>query len=225
MNRSAVTSDFPGAAVPPGSRVRFTAGGESIAGVVARLLRHHAVVAAGAEGRWRVPYQFLRVVERVPERECTLAEVEELARRLLARHKRRSGLGAEWTFGFDLATARAGVCREQFRRIDLSVSYCLRATREDIEDTLLHEIAHAIEGVEHRHDAVWRAKAREIGCTAERCSSVGAALPRWIGRCGCDKPWSRQRLSRSLREGAICKACRKTIEWRLNSDGQAACQR
>ena len=221
VSRNAVTADFPGTAVPPGSRVRFTRSGQSITGVVAKLLQRHAVVAAGAEGRWKVPYRLLRVVERVPERECTLAEVEEMARRLFARHRRKSGLGAEWTFGFDLSTARAGVCREHSRRIDLSVCYCLRATREDIEDTLLHEIAHAIVGVERRHDAVWQAKAREIGCTAERCSSLEHTLPRWIGSCRCERPWSRQRLSRSLREGAICKACREIIEWRLNADGQS----
>ena len=220
MNSSVLAADFPGAKVPPGSRVEFTERGRPIAGVVAKLLRRHAVVAAGADGRWKVPYRFLRVVERAPERECTLAEVEELARRLFARHRRRSGLGAEWTFGFDLSTARAGVCRQPSKRIDLSVCYCLRAPRDEIEDTLLHEIAHAIVGVEHRHDAVWRAKAREIGCKAERCSSVGHTLPRWIGKCGCEKPWSRQRLSRSLREGAICKACRRTIVWRLNAEGQ-----
>ena len=93
-----------------------------------------------------MPYRLLEVVERVPERECTLADVESLARRLFARHQAQSGLGTQWTFGFDLSTARAGVCRYRETRIDLSVSYCLRATRADIENTLLHEIAHAIVG-------------------------------------------------------------------------------
>ena len=107
------------------------------------LQRARAVVAAGDDALWKVPYRLLAVVERVPERECTLADVERLAHRLLARHKARSGLDAAWGFGFDLSTARAGVCRYDVERIDLSVSYCLRATRADIEDTLLHEIAHA----------------------------------------------------------------------------------
>lgn len=218
--RGAITADFPGAATPPGSRVRFTTRGQSITGVVAELQAARAVVLAGDAGRWQVPYRRLQIVERVPERECTLPDVETLARRLLARHQARSGLGTQWTFGFDLSTSRAGVCRYRDKRIDLSVSYCLRATRADIENTLLHEIAHAIVGVEHGHDAVWQAKAREIGCTAERCHEVTHTVSRWIGACGC-RQWFRQRLSRRLRHGAICKACGRAIEWRWNMDGES----
>ena len=220
--RTAITADFAGAAVPPGSRVRFTIRGESIVGIVAELQAARAVVLAGDDGRWQVPYRRLEVVERVPERECTLADVEALARGLFGRHQAQSGLGTRWTFGFDLSTTRAGVCRYRDRRIDLSVSYCLRATRPDIENTLLHEIAHAIVGAEHGHDAVWRAKAREIGCTAERCHQVTHTLARWVGECGCGRRWFRQRLSRRLRHGAICKACERPIAWRWNTAGEAA---
>ena len=220
--RSTITADFPGAVAPPGSRVRFTTRGQSITGVVAELQAARAVVLAGDDGRWQVPYRLLEVVERVPERECALADVEALARRLFARHQARSGLGTQWTFGFDLATSRAGVCRYGETRIDLAVSYCLRATRADIENTLLHEIAHAIVGARHGHDAVWQAKARQIGCTAERCHDVTHTVARWVGECGCRRRWFRQRLSRRLRLGAICKACGRTIEWRWNTVGEPA---
>ena len=202
--------------------MRFTVRSQTITGVVAELQAARAVVLAGADGRWQVPYRHLKVVERVPERECTLADVEALARLLLARHQAQSGLGTRWTFGFDLSTTRAGVCRYGETRIDLSVSYCLRATRADIENTLLHEIAHAIVGSRHGHDAVWQAKARQIGCTAERCHHVTHTVARWVGTCGCRRRWFRQRLNRRLRHGAICKACSRTIEWRWNTDGETA---
>ena len=218
--RTAVTADFPGAAFPVGSRVRFTARGRSITGEVAELQLGRAVVLAGDGGRWMAPYPLLQVVERVPERECTLADVEALARRLFARHRAESGLAAAWTFGFDLSTVRAGVCRYRDTRIDLSVSYCLRATRAEIENTLLHEIAHAIAGAKHGHDAVWQAKAREIGCTAERCHDVTHTVARWVGECGCGRRWFRQRLSRRLRYGAICRTCGHAIAWRWNTDGE-----
>ena len=217
--RAAVTADFPGAACPVGSRVRFTVRDRSIVGTVAELQRARAVVLAGGGDRWKVPYGLLTVVERVPERECTLAEVEALAGRLFARHRAESGLGAEWTFGFDLSTVRGGVCRHEERRIDLSVTFCQRATRAEIEDTLLHEIAHAIVGYEHRHDDVWKAKAREIGCTAERCHQVTHTLARWVGECGCGRRWFRQRLSRTLRYGALCTECGGRIAWRGNAGG------
>ena len=98
------------------------------------------------------------------------------------------------------------------------MSYCHRATRAEIADTLLHEIAHAIVGVRHQHDAVWRAKAREIGCTAERCHDVSHTPARWVGACGCGKRWLRQRLSRHLRRGARCGSCNGEITWRRNTD-------
>lgn len=216
-----VAADFPGTACPVGSRVRFRPRGEEeIEGTVTELQRACAVVAAG-DSLWKASYSLLTVVERVPERECTLAEVEALARGLLARHKASSGLGADWTFGFDLSTTRGGVCRYADRRIDLSVSYCHRATRAEIEDTLLHEIAHALVGHKHHHDAVWRAAARAIGCTAERCHDVDHTPARWVGECGCGRSWQRQRLSRRLRLGSRCPRCGGPIAWRLNTRGEA----
>ena len=200
--------------------MRFRVGERSLSGSVAELQLARAVVLVAGGDRWKVPYGLLRVVERTPERECTLAEVEALARRLFARHRARSGLGADWTFGFDLSTTRGGVCRHPERRIELSVSFCQRATRAEIEDTLLHEIAHAIVGWEHRHDEVWKAKAREIGCTAERCHRVAHTVARWVGECGCGKRWFRQRLGRALRHGARCRSCGGQIAWRPNEDGE-----
>ena len=101
------------------------------------------------------------------------------------------------------------------------MSYCLRATRADIEDTLLHEIAHALAGHRHHHDDVWKAAARAIGCTAERCHDVDHTPARWLGECGCGKQWRRQRLSRRLRHGARCRKCGGEIAWRLNTGGSA----
>ena len=217
----AITADFPGAACPVGSRVRFRWRDQAIEGTVAGLQRVRAVVAAGDDALWKVPYRLLTVVERVRERECTLADVEGLAHDLLARHKAGSGLDADWGFGFDLSTVRAGVCRYEDKRIDLSVTYCHRATRAEIEDTLLHEIAHALVGHRHHHDAVWKAAARAIGCTAERCHDVDHTPARWVGECGCGKQWRRQRLSRRLRRGARCRKCGGEIRWRLNTRGEA----
>ena len=60
------------------------------------------------------------------------------------------------------------------QQVELSVSFVLRATWSDIRDTLLHEIAHAIVGLGHRHDAVWQTAAWRIGCTAPTCQDCFA---------------------------------------------------
>ena len=61
----------------------------------------------------------------------------------------------------------------------MAAGFAATADDAEIEDTLLHEIAHALVGRRHHHDAVWRAKAREIGCTGQRCHSVSFASTRW----------------------------------------------
>ena len=184
-------------------------------GRVAELQATRAVVLTNDGGRWKVPYGMLAVTAR-PRSECTLVEVEEMAMSLMAQH-RKSGLGRGWRFGFDLSTKRGGVCRFDPRRIDLSVSFCLRATQAEIRDCLLHEIAHAIVGIEHGHDEVWRAKALEIGGTANRCHTVSHTEARWIGECACGRIHRRQRLHPRVMTGAVCRSCGGKVEWQLNA--------
>ena len=213
-----ITADFPGAACPPRSVIRFAGSGgrEHRATVTSiRARRAHVVDADGVE--WRVPYPAILSVDAAPVSECTLLEIEALAHRLLTKFKSDGTLPHAWAFGFDLATSRAGVCRYSERRIDLSVSYCLAATRAEIEDTVLHEIAHAIVGPRHNHDAVWKAKAREIGCAGERCHRVQHSTPKWVGECGCGQQWFRQTLQRRIMRNRVCAKCNGVITWRRNT--------
>ena len=216
-----ITADFPGAAYPVRSRVRFRHGDGTIAGTVAVLKRRQALVHTG-QGRWNVPYGLLELVERSTTGGCSLADVEALANELIERHKAASGLAKDWRFGFDLAPSRAGVCKYGERRIDLSVSFCLCASRAEIIDTILHEIAHAIVGKVHNHDAVWTAKAREIGCSGERTHTIRHTAARWIGECGCGQRWFRQRLNRNLAKGARCPRCKGEIQWQPYSGESSA---
>lgn len=211
-----ITADFPGGACPPGSSVRFAARRRTLRGRVAALRRRHAVVQTASDGLWRVAYEALQVVERVGG-QCRLDDVQALGDALLERHAGSGALSAAWRFGFDLAPARAGVCRYGERRIHLSVPFCLRATRAQVRDTIVHEIAHAIVGREHGHDAVWRAKARELGCSAERAHGVRHTAARWVGECGCGNVWRRQRLQRRIANGS-CAACGRAIVWQANGE-------
>jgi ribulose-5-phosphate 4-epimerase/fuculose-1-phosphate aldolase len=91
----------------------------------------------------------------------------ELATALMAEH----GL-CGWRIKLDHARRRAGLCDFSAKVISLSRHYVRHAEPDHIRDTILHEIAHALVGPRHGHDAVWRRKAREIGCTATRCHNL-----------------------------------------------------
>lgn len=217
--RNPITADFIGARTPVGSVVRFRGrGAGELRGKITGIRTRHADVSSEDGSELSVPYAAITEVEHAPAVECTLADVEGIALRLMGEFTGRGALKSGWTFGFDLAPSRAGVCRYSERRIDLSVSYCLAATRVEIEDTILHEIAHAIVGPRHNHDEVWKAKAWEIGCVGERCHRVQHSIPRWVGECGCGQQWLRQTLQRRMIGNRVCAKCRGDITWRRNTD-------
>ena len=124
-----------------------------------------------------------------------------LGRRLLREH----GLD-DWTIVADRAKTRAGVCRFGRRQIGISRPMTVLHSEEEVLDTILHEIAHALVGPQHGHDAVWRAKALEIGCSGERC--VSADSPRvpgdWVGRCPAGHEKSRHKAPTRLMSCGEC---------------------
>ena len=94
--------------------------------------------------------------------------MECLGRQLLGE-----GLAARgWTFRFDRARRRLGACHGARRRITVSAPLAAALPAADVEDTLRHEIAHAVD-VERRgrtnHDAAWRSLAVACGARPERC--------------------------------------------------------
>jgi len=92
-----------------------------------------------------------------------LSEVSFLAERLLREHGLRD-YPTPWSFSFDKAKRRYGQCNHTRRSITMSKVLIPLMKEEDIQDTLLHEIAHALVGSDHGHDWTWVRKAREIGC-------------------------------------------------------------
>jgi predicted SprT family Zn-dependent metalloprotease len=82
-----------------------------------------------------------------------LQQALDLAAVLMDEH----GL-AGWSVTLDHARRRAGQCDYTNKRISLSRHYVRHAEDSHIRDTILHEIAHALVGPKHGHDAVWRQK-------------------------------------------------------------------
>ncbi|HEY9676922.1 MAG TPA: SprT-like domain-containing protein [Drouetiella sp.] len=113
-----------------------------------------------------------------------------------------------WDVRLNKNKRQLGVCRENIKRIELSEHYVTMNTREMVIDTILHEIAHAIVGVQHGHDEVWKEMCRRIGCTPKSCEKQ-AEMPEgdWRAECPtCHKAFNRFRKPKAVR-GFYCTEC------------------
>jgi len=115
----------------------------------------------------------------------------EMATALVREH----GLDA-WRVEFDSAKRRAGICRYDEQVIGLSAPMTRVYTRDHVRDTVLHEIAHALVGVEHGHDEVWRRMAVRLGSSGERCVAATDSPElqgAWVGVCAAGHMRDRHR--------------------------------
>jgi predicted SprT family Zn-dependent metalloprotease len=148
----------------------------------------------------------------IAERYARRAEARRLAHELMARH----GL-AGWSFGFNRRKRSLGLCRYAAQMIELSVYLVYGSSDEEVQDTILHEIAHALVGPGHGHDAAWKAKCLEVGAKPQRCGQADMPPGHWQAHCGnCGEHFTRYRRPKRLR-GWFCRACgpdRGKLTWR-----------
>ncbi|WP_182353066.1 SprT-like domain-containing protein [Flaviflexus huanghaiensis] len=119
-----------------------------------------------------------------------LAAASHLATTLIASH------GLDWEFRWDHARRRAGQANFTARRITLSKHLTELCTEEQVRQTVLHEIAHALVGPGHGHDAQWKRMARHIGADPRRVT--GPDFPTvpapWRATCSAGHTHQRFRL-------------------------------
>lgn len=142
-----------------------------------------------------------------------LSEAFVMAERLVAEH----GLD-DWRVELDGAKRRAGVCRFGDRVIGLSAPLTRLHSEAEVRDTVLHEIAHALVGPRHGHDAVWREVAVRIGCSGRRCLDADAptVAGAWLGVCPAGHTKDRHRRPERVMACARCSprfALAHVFEW------------
>lgn len=96
-----------------------------------------------------------------------LREAQTLARTAMRAH----GLYG-WTFKFNRRRNTFGVCFHQQRTIELSTLLTQHGTREQVTQTIGHEIAHALVGAGEGHGPKWKAQMREMGLRPDRCGEA-----------------------------------------------------
>lgn len=193
------------AQVSPGNPVSFEVRGQRLNGVVSTLGPRRAVVAMPDNSHYRVPYERIQPLGTPEDYSAREQGALENCRALLRKH----GL-SDWSAGLDDSVRRAGVCNYAKKQLSFARLFLRKASEQEILDTILHEIAHALAGFKHHHDAVWLEIARQIGCTGNRCHDIDFSLPRWIMRCpnGC---FAVPRNRRSKRR--ICAKCGQPVKF------------
>jgi predicted SprT family Zn-dependent metalloprotease len=119
---------------------------------------------------------------------------------------RQHGL-TDWHFRFDRARRRLGSCSYGSRTLSLSEPLTLLNDAAVIEDTLLHEIAHALTPGAG-HGPRWRAVARRLGATPRACVSASSVVvPPARFALVCDGCGARLPRYRRPRARLVCRPC------------------
>ncbi len=142
-----------------------------------------------------------------------LLRVSRWADALIALH-----LDPSWTFAFDTAKTRAGLCNFTSKTISVSRYLASRYEDDEIHQVLLHEVAHAIAGTRAGHGPRWKAVAVDLGYEGRRLhdGAIASELAPWVGACPAGHLHYRyRRPSRTL----ACGKCSRrfnaahTIAW------------
>jgi len=133
----------------------------------------------------------------------------------------------EWTFAFDNAKTRAGLCNYTRRRITVSRYLASRYGDDEIHQVLLHEVAHAMAGNAAGHGPRWRAVAAAIGYEGKRlhAGAIADELAPWVGTCPAGHRHFRyRRPARPMSCGRCSRrfAAAHLIEWRKRDISSAA---
>lgn len=85
----------------------------------------------------------------------------------LAKDRMKFWLDDSWTFQFNNRKRAMGMCDEAKKVIYLSKTFTLGRSHEEVLNTILHEIAHALAGCKNGHNSVWKAACMRVGARPE----------------------------------------------------------
>jgi SprT protein len=131
----------------------------------------------------------------------TLDDARQLADDLMRLHR----LSSKWSFAFDRSKVRFGKCDYRKRQISLSKYLVELNDVDQVRETILHEIAHALAPRGAGHGPKWKALALSIDCNGQRCfgREVARPAPKYRGTC----PSCQRVIHRHRRRMLACGRC------------------
>lgn len=143
----------------------------------------------------------------------------EKSRRLALKLLEKYGLAAEgWSFQFNRGLKLLGACNYSAKKIELSKYFVKYATRSEVKEVILHEIAHAKAGSNAAHGPLWQEECRKIGIKPE--VTYDAIMPLGKYHATCKVCFRRYNSHRRPNKGVTrycgkCERQEKTIlEWK-----------
>lgn len=160
------------------------------------------------------------------------SKAKHLALELMRQH----GLSdAGWRFEWSQAKRQLGIAEIRQKRDGQGVQeklirlswHLVALNREDeVRETILHEIAHALAGVHNGHNEKWKRVCRRIGARPERLAgeSVAMPLPRYTILCGdCHRNLGRRHRRPGLQQlkQLYCTYCGPASQGKLHLHDRA----
>lgn len=115
-----------------------------------------------------------------------------------------------WTVRLSKAKGSLGHCEHSNKTIALSRHWLAVLDDEEIINTIIHEVAHAIAGYKAGHGPEWRRICLGMGGSATRTGGEGFKVEsKYVGKCpGNHVSIQRHALSAAMKEDRFyCKAC------------------
>jgi predicted SprT family Zn-dependent metalloprotease len=164
-----------------------------------------------------------RVHESSGTQTMTREAVATLATELMEVH----GV-SHFTFGFNEDKRRLGVTKPKLQKIEISIFHADFSSLSELRNTILHEIAHVkFPPVRNGkrweiHGPGWKACARSIGCTGDRCGTFSATgrdqlctVSKYVGSCvTCGYKYYRQQ--KPVKDYK-CRCLKGVLEWAENT--------
>ena len=123
-----------------------------------------------------------------------------------------------WSFEFEDCKTSLGRCHYMEEKITLSKWYVELNEESDVEDTILHEIAHALSFIRYGakgrgHGKLWKQVCVEIGATPSRLHKGIVEYPnnhyKYVDDCICGVTYKMHRLRK--RSKYRCPKCRQPL--------------
>ena len=129
--------------------------------------------------------------------------------------KEKWGLNG-WNISFSRSKRHLGYCRCREKTISISRAYMESNPYPVMRDTLLHEVAHAVQYIKTgktNHGKEWKQIAEQVGCMPKRCADLNEVnIPkgRYLGICpSCGKETN---FYRKIKRVYSCNECSKKFD-------------